>query len=78
VLFVDLANSLGTVARYVLYAVLAEFGVPPHLIRVIKRMNTDLQVTFDLNGEPVMVPCTGGVKQRCPLSPALLLFVTQA
>jgi hypothetical protein len=45
---------------------LAKFGVPPHLIRVIRRMNTDLQVTFGLNGEPVAVPCTGGVKQGCP------------
>jgi len=34
--------------------------MPPHLISVIKRMNTDLQVTFNLNGEPVAVPCTGG------------------
>jgi hypothetical protein len=57
---------------------LAKFGVPPHLVRVIKRMNTDLQVTFDLNGEPVAVPCTVGVKQGCPLSPTLFLFVMQA
>ena len=31
-------------------------GVPAHLIHVIKRMNADLKVTFDLNGEPVEVP----------------------
>ena len=61
--------------RDVLFIVLAKFGVPPHLISVIKRMNTDLQVTFDLNGEPVAVPCTVGVKQGCPLSPTLFLFV---
>jgi len=58
----------------VLFVVLAKFGVPPHLIRVIKRMNTGLIVTFDLNGEPVTV----GVKQGCPLSPTLFLFVMQA
>ena len=53
-------------------------GVPAHLIHVIKRMNADLKVTFDLNGEPVEVPCTVGVKQWCPLSPTLFLFVMQA
>ena len=63
VLFVDLARALGTVPRDVLFAVLAKLDVPPRLIRVIKRMNTDLQVTYDLNGEPVVVPCTGGVRQ---------------
>ena len=41
-------------------------------------MNTDLKVGFDLNDEPVAVPCTVGVKQGCPLSPTLLLFVMQA
>jgi hypothetical protein len=41
-------------------------------------MNTDLQVSFDLNGEPVAVPCMVGVKQGCPLSPTLFLFVMQA
>ena len=71
-------QAFGTVSRDVLFAVLAKLGVPPHLISVIKRMNTDLQVTFDLNGEPVAVPCTGGVEQGCPLSPTLFLFVMQA
>lgn len=53
----DLVKAFDTVPRDVLFVVLAKFGVPPHLISVIKRMNTDLQVTFDLNGEPVAVPC---------------------
>ena len=70
--------AFDSVPRDVLFTVLAKFGVPPHLVSVIKRMNTDLQVTFDLNGEPVAVPCTVGVKQGCPLSPTLFLFVMQA
>ena len=68
-LLVDLVKAFDTVPRDVLFVVLAKFGIPPNLIRVIRRMNTDLQVTFDLNGEPVAVPCTAGVKQGCPLSP---------
>ena len=38
VLFSDLVKAFGTVPRDVLFIVLAKFGVPPHLIRVIKRM----------------------------------------
>ena len=49
-----------------------------HLLRVIKRMNADLQVAFELGSEPVSVPCTVGVKQGSPLSPTLFLFVMQA
>jgi hypothetical protein len=78
VLFVDLVKAFDSVPRDVLWAVLAKMGVPAHLIHVIKRMNVDLKVTFDLNGEPVEVPCTVGVKQGCPLSPTLFLFVMQA
>ena len=55
-LFVDLVKAFDSVPRDVLWAVLAKMGVPGHLIHVIKRMNVDLKVTFDLNGEPVEVP----------------------
>ena len=65
VLFVDLVKAFESVPLDVLFTVLAKFGG----VSVIKRMNTDLQVIFDLNGEPVAVPCTVGVKQGCPLSP---------
>ena len=41
-------------------------------------MNVDLKVIFDLNGEPVEVPCTVGIKKGYPLSPTLFLFVMQA
>jgi hypothetical protein len=78
VLFVDLVKAFDSVPRDVFWAVLAKMGAPPHLIYVIKRVNADLKVTFDLNGEPVEVLCTVGVKHGCPLSPTLLLFVMQA
>ena len=41
-------------------------------------MNVDLKVIFDLNGEPVEVPCTVGIKKGYPLSPTLFLFAMQA
>jgi hypothetical protein len=41
-------------------------------------MNVDLKVIFDLNGEPVEVPCTVGIKKGYPLSPTLFLFVMKA
>mmetsp|Transcript_19451 Transcript_19451/g.44125 ORF Transcript_19451/g.44125 Transcript_19451/m.44125 type:complete len:139 (+) Transcript_19451:1762-2178(+) len=56
VLFVDLVKAFDSVPRDVLYAVLAKFGMPPHLVQVAKRINTDLAVTFDLDGESVKVP----------------------
>ena len=78
VLFVDLVKAFDSVPREVLFSVLAKFGVPPHLIHAIKRMNADLEVKFDLGGEPIAVPCSVGVKQGCPLGPTLFLFVMQA
>ena len=66
------------VPRDVLWAVLAKMGVPPHLICVIQRMNAELEVTFDLHGGPVAVPCSVDIKQGCPLSLALFLFVIYA
>ena len=56
VLFVDLVKAFDSVPRDVLFTVLEKFGVPPHLLQVIKRMNADLQVTFELGSEPVTVP----------------------
>ena len=49
-----------------------------HVARGYFLEDADLKVTFDLNGEPVEVPCTVGVKKGCPLSPTLFLFVIQA
>jgi hypothetical protein len=73
-----LADAFGSVPREVLWAVLAKIGVPPYLTYVIKRMDVDLRVTFDLSGEPAEVPCMVGVKQGNPLSLALFLFVMHA
>jgi hypothetical protein len=77
-LLVDLVVAFDSVPRGVLWAMLAKIGVPPHLIYVTKRMNVDLEATFDLNGEPVEVPCTVGVKKGFPLSPTLFVYVVRA
>ncbi len=74
----DLVKTFDSAPRDVLFSVLAKFSVKPHLVSALKRMNTDPQVSFDLSSEPVAVPCTVGIKQGCPLSPALFLFVMQA
>ncbi len=77
-LFVDLVKAFDSVPRDVLFAVLAKFGVPPQMASAIKRTNMEVKVSFDLNGEPVAVPCAVGVNQGCPLSPTLFLFVMRA
>ena len=47
-----MVKAFDSVPLDVLFTVLAKSGG----VSVIKRMNTDLQVIFDLNGEPVAVP----------------------
>ncbi len=75
-LIVDLVKAFDSVPRDVLFTGLDKFGARPHLVSNIKRMNTDLQVSFNLNGEPSGSAVLGGVKQGFPLSPTH--FVMQA
>jgi hypothetical protein len=70
--------GLVNVLRNVLFDLLKKFRVLPHLIDVIKRKSAGLEMTFDLEGELVAVPCSVGVKKKCPLSPTLFLFIMQA
>ena len=53
VLFVNLVKAFDSVPRDVLFVVLAKFGVPPHLVRVIKRPNAGVEAAFCIAGEPV-------------------------
>ena len=74
VLFVGPVKAFDSVPREVIWAVLAKMGVLSHLICAFLLMKAELEVTFDLSGEPVAELCSVGVKQGCPLSPALFLF----
>ena len=47
-----MVRAFGSVPRDMLFAVLANFAVPPHLPWVIERIDGDLQVAFELGGEP--------------------------
>lgn len=78
VLFVDLAKAFDSVPRDVLWAVLAKFGIPPHLLGVIKRMHGGLLVSFGIGEEKVEVSNTAGVKQGGSMAPVLFIFVMQA
>ena len=66
VLFVDIVKAFDSAPRDVLWKVLAKFGVPPHLLKVIMRMHENLTVTFELAGVTVEVPNKSGVKQGEP------------
>ena len=51
----------------------------PHLVFVIKDLNVDLKMTFDLNNEPAEVPSVqSGSFTGALLSSILLHFVIQA
>ena len=78
VLFAGFDKAIDSESRGVFRAVLARIGVPPHLACVTPRINTELEATFNLNGEPVAVPCFVGVKKRSPLSPRPILLVMHA
>ena len=77
-LFIDLIKAFDTVPRSSLWKVLAKYGVPPHLVKVIAALNTDCTVKLDVDGEDIEIKYTIGVKQGDNLAPVLFLFYIQA
>jgi len=77
-LFIDLVKAFDTVPRSSLWKVLAKYGVPPHLVKVIAALNTDCTVKLDVDGEDIEIKYTIGVKQGDNLAPVLFLFYIQA
>ena len=78
-LAIDLVKAFDRVDRRMLWRVLAKFGVPKHMIRMIKRLydNSTLQLQFD-GAKVGPITSTTGVKQGDNLAPVLFLYVFQA
>jgi len=78
VLLIDLIKAFPGVSRELMYSVLAKFGVPPHLVELIRRLHTGVVAKLTVGSEDKEMPCTSGTKQGDPLAAILFLFVMQA
>ena len=79
VAFLDFKKAYDTVSRPFLFAAMEAMGAGPGLLRWVRLLLSDTRAAADINGwvsEPAL--STAGVRQGCPLSPALYLFVAQA
>ena len=65
-------------SRTALPLILAKFGAPPHFVRIIQRLHTDVVAKFKVGEEEVEIANTSGTKQGDPLAAILFLFIIQA
>ena len=79
VAFLDFNKAYNTVSRPFLFAAMEAMGAGAGLLRWVRLLLTDTQAAADVNGwVSAPVSSNAGVRQGCPLSPALYLFVAQA
>jgi len=76
--FLDLVKAFDTVPRAALMQVLAKFGVPPIMVKVIESMYTNCSVNVDVGETEYSISATAGVKQGDNLAPVLFLIYIQA
>ena len=76
--FLDLVKAFDTVPRKSLLRVLAKFGVPPKMVKMIENMYTNCSVKVDVGDKEFVIPVTAGVKQGDNLAPVLFLIYIQA
>ena len=78
VVFVDLVKAFDTVNRDMLMTILARFGLPEPLIKVIRCLYKPVRMTFKSGKTKYEFINVVGVKQGDNLAPVLFLFVMQA
>ena len=71
--FIDLAKAYGSVDRVLLWEVLARFGVPPRMIKVIRMFHDGMRarVQLDDGDFSAWFNVCQGLRQGCVLSPLL-------
>ena len=71
--FIDLAKAYDSVDRVLLWEVLARFGVPPRMIKVIRMFHDGMRVRVQLYDEDLSAwfNICQGLRQGCVLSPLL-------
>ena len=78
VLFVDLVKAFDRVPRELLWKILARFGVPQKILRLLIRLHADFDVQFEVDGITQQIKCIVGVKQGDILGPMLFNFFIAA
>ena len=78
VAFIDLVKAFDSVPRDILWEVLAKFGVPDGMIRVIQALYMDIKIDTTIDGVQIDIQNKVGVKQGAKESPVLFNFVIQA
>lgn len=79
VAFLDFAKAYDTVQRPFLFAAMEAMGAGDGLMRWVRLLLLETKASAVVNGwNSAAVASTAGVRQGCPLSPALYLFVAQA
>ncbi|MDE0908581.1 MAG: reverse transcriptase family protein [SAR324 cluster bacterium] len=78
VLLVDLVKAFPSVPRDGMWAVLSKFGVPTHMLSLIKRLHTGVVAKLAVGETDIEMTNTSGTKQGDPLAAILFLFHMQA
>ena len=79
VAFLDFCKAYDTVSRPFLFGAMEAMGAGEGLLRWVRLLLSDTRAAADVNGwVSAPVGSDAGVRQGCPLSPALYLFVAQA
>ena len=73
-----LVKAFDRVPRELLWSVLAKFGVPPKLIRLLQSLHAHVEVKFTVNEVTQTIECIIGVKQGDILGPILFTFYLAA
>ena len=72
IVFVDFVKAFDTVNRELLFSILGKLGCPPKLIRIIKKLYSDVHARLIVDGELTKAfEYNCGVKQGCKLAPTL-------
>ena len=78
ILFLDLVKAFDRVPRELLWEILAKFGVPVKLIRLLKSLHKNIDVKFEVNDISHTINCIIGVKQGDILGPVLFTIFIAA
>jgi exonuclease III len=77
-LYVDLVKAFDTANHDLLFRLLSKYGVPHHLVDVIRRLYHDTEIKLKVGKEERIIPYSVGVKQGDNMAPVLFLFLMQA